>query len=621
MLVQRTGDAVSIQSLLLLLLLCATTASGAPSPLRDHYSPYLAMHADDAVQWRLWGEEVLAQAEREQKIIFVSSGYFACHWCHVMQRESFQHELIASLLNNSFIPVKLDRELNPELDAHLIDFVEKSRGVAGWPLNVFLTPQGHPLIGSGYLPAEEFLALIKRLQVRWENEGEGLSRMAAEAAAISSQQLPVVPTLSRRNIVTVLSQRLLDELFVEADLLEGGIGEGAKFPNVPLLQALMSLRADDELDEFIQLTLSQMADNGLRDHIGGGFFRYTVDPGWQQPHFEKMLYDNAQLATLYFDAAQRYKSDKWRRLGVETLDAVLDEFAHPDGGYLSSLSALDDQGVEGGYYLWRREQIEGLLPIAERRLFSRAWRLQGSDEWAGELPITAMDAQSLAMALRMSVEEVQQWQTKIRATLWEYRARRSLPRDKKRLAAWNGLLLSALARGVEGAGEPSARYRQLGEALRQYLSSLWDGEQLWRLRGAEGEGLVVATLEDYAYVAQGLLDWAEALNDTRAKRLSVRLTGEAFYRFFRKGSWQAGVEATSLPPSRRLLPDDALPSPAAVVASLGRRFGDSSPLIPQQITSILFADPQGLLQSPLDYPGYIAEIQQLEGRASRLSLE
>ncbi len=621
MLVQRTGDAVPIQSLLLLLLLFATTASGAPSPLRDHYSPYLAMHAADAVQWRLWSEEVLARAQRERKLIFISSGYFSCHWCHVMQRESFQHSTIASLINSGFIPVKLDRELNPELDAHLLDFVEKSRGVAGWPLNVFLTPQGHPLIGSGYLPADEFLSLIKRLQVRWENDGEGLSRMAAEAAQAVSQQLPVAPTLSRQEMVTALRYALLDETFSHADLLAGGIGDGAKFPNVPLLQALMSLDTEPELNEFIQLTLLQMADNGLRDHIGGGFFRYTVDPGWQQPHFEKMLYDNAQLAALYLDAAQRWHSEKWRHVAIETLDALLRDFAHPAGGYVTSLSALDGEGEEGGYYLWQKPQIEVALPIAQWRLFSRAWRLQESEAWAGGLPIAEMDAAELADALRMPLEEAQLWLAKIGHRLLQLRSRRSLPRDEKRLAGWNGLALSALARGAALAGVEGDRYRQAADALQQYLSSLWDGEQLWRLRGEKGEGLVSARLEDYAYVAQGLFDWAEVVNNAQARRLSSRLIGEAFYRFFRDGSWQVGTEASSLVPSQRLLEGRELPSPAAVIAKLGRRFGDISPLIPQQITSVLFADPQGLLQHPLDYPGYIAEIQQLQRRASRLSLE
>ncbi|MEN8170666.1 MAG: DUF255 domain-containing protein [Pseudomonadota bacterium] len=610
-----------VKLLFFLLLCCVAAPSSADSPLRDHYSAYLAMHADDAVQWQLWDKELLARAEHEQKLIFISSGYFSCHWCHVMQRESFNHEVIASLLNSGFITVKLDRELNPELDAHLIEFVEKTRGVAGWPLNVFLTPQGHPLIGSGYLPADEFLALIKRLQVRWENEGSGLARLAAEAAEKLEHELPVAPTLSRHEMVSALQQSLLETLFFQADLLAGGVGDGAKFSRVPLLQSLMSLPAEGELDEFLQLTLMQMADNGLRDHIGGGFFRYTVDPAWQQPHFEKMLYDNAQLATLFLAAAQRYHSDKWRRVGMDTLDAVLRDFSHSGGGYVTSLSALDARGEEGGYYLLNRQEVDDLLSLAERRVFDLAWRLQGSDGWPGELPLSVMDATTLAETLHLPLAEAEQWMANIRGTLLQQRDRRALPRDEKRLAGWNGLMLSALARGVEAAGTEGDAYRKAGEALQRYLQSLWDGEQLWRLRGADGAGLVAATLEDYAYVAQGLFDWSEAVNDSVSQRLAARLTGEAFYRFFRDGSWQAASDTSSLLPSQRLLKGGALPSAAVIVARLGRRFGAASPLIPRQVVSVLFADPQGLLQSPLDYPGYIAEIQQLERRASRLSLE
>ncbi len=469
-------EAGPIKSFSLFLLLAIATTCGAQSPLRDHYSAYLAMHADDAVQWQLWSEEILAQAERKQKLIFISSGYFACHWCHVMQRESFQHETIASLLNNGFIPVKLDRELSPDLDAHLFEFVEKTRGVAGWPLNIFLTPQGHPLFGSGYLSADEFLALIKSLQVRWENEGAGLSKLAAEAAQILEQALPASSTLSRHEMISALHRQLLDQLFTRADLLEGGVGEGAKFPQVPLLQALMSLPAEQELDDYLQLTLKAMAENGLQDHIGGGFFRYTVDPGWQQPHFEKMLYDNAQLTVLYLDAAQRWQSGVFREVGLRTLNTLRRDFAHPDGGYVASLSALDGEGIEGGYYLWQKAQIEEQLPLAERRIFSRAWRLQGSDDWPGGLPLVVLDAEQLAATLRMPLVEAEQWMARIRHTLHQQRTTRTRPRDEKRLAGWNGLVLSALARGVTAKAEGD--YKRAGEALGDYLSAQWDGERL-----------------------------------------------------------------------------------------------------------------------------------------------
>ncbi|MDH5785670.1 MAG: DUF255 domain-containing protein [Chromatiales bacterium] len=590
----------------------------AQSPLRNHHSAYLAMHADDAVQWRLWDDEVVAEAEREQKLIFISSGYFACHWCHVMQRESFQHEVIAVLLNTRFIPVKVDRELNPELDAHLFEFVEKSRGVAGWPLNVFLTPQGHPLTGSGYLKADEFLALIKDLQVRWENEGEGLARLAAEASRELAGQPSVAGTLPRNEQIDEMRRRLFDTLFSKADLLEGGIGEGKKLPHAPLLRALMSLPAERELSDYLQLTLGAIAGNGLHDHLGGGFFRYTVDPAWQQPHFEKMLYDNAQLAGLYLDAAQRWPAGPWMETGRKTLDALLRDFAHPDGGYITSLSALDGEGTEGGYYLWQEERIEALLPVAEWRIFRMTWRLQGGDEWSGELPIQVTGATGLATTLRMPLSQANQWLENIRQRLWQERNLRTLPRDEKRLAGWNGLLLSALARGSRLEGD--AQYGQAGRGLRDYLFSLWDGE--WLLRMQEGEDVQQrAGLEDYAYVAQGLLDWAEVTGDGEAKKLAARLVGEAYYRFYRDGHWYVEGGGATVVPTRRLMRDGALPSPTAVLAALGRRFGAASPLIPAQINAILFADPQQVMARPLDYPGTIAEIQQLKKRGSRLSLE
>ncbi|MDH3451434.1 MAG: DUF255 domain-containing protein, partial [Gammaproteobacteria bacterium] len=277
------------------LLLCATLFAGLASSneLRGNRSPYLAMHGDDPVAWREWGLPALQEARRSGRLLFVTSGYFTCYWCHVMQRESFLDKEVASTLNDNFIPVVVDRELLPALDARLIDFVERTRGAAGWPLNVLITPQGYPLVGITYLPRDTFLQFLHNVRQRWAAERDELSALAKHAAEqIRQQRSAAAEDPSAKTLLSAM-RRQLESV---ADDLNGGFGQQNKFPMTPQLFALLRIYAatgDPALGEFLSLTLERMAYRGLNDVIGGGFFRYTVDPDWREPHFEKMLYDNA----------------------------------------------------------------------------------------------------------------------------------------------------------------------------------------------------------------------------------------------------------------------------------------------------------------------------------------
>ncbi|MBT9613247.1 MAG: thioredoxin domain-containing protein, partial [Burkholderiales bacterium] len=284
----------------LLVLLIAFPVQALDNQLKQHPSPYLALHGTDPTAWQEWNAQTIERARRENKLLFVSIGYFSCHWCHVMQRESYKNPEIAKLLNERFIPVKVDREINGALDAELQTFAEATRKQAGWPLNVFITPEGYPLFALLYAPPQEFLQTISRLDTRWQQESDKLKQVAQSAA----QEMPAPQEAQAQfapQIGQLYRQRLVEEALVQADPFRGGFGTANKFPHAPQLAALLEAQRQTphtKLAEFLRITFDQMAGLGLYDHVGGGFFRYTTDPDWHIPHFEKMLYDNAQLASL-----------------------------------------------------------------------------------------------------------------------------------------------------------------------------------------------------------------------------------------------------------------------------------------------------------------------------------
>ena len=587
--------------------------------LKQHPSPYLALHGNDPVHWQDWGPDVVARAKAENKLIFVSSGYFSCHWCHVMQRESYSDQAVANLLNQLAIPVKVDRELQPALDSWLIDFTERTTGRAGWPLNVFLTPDGYPLIGMTYLPQKNFSTLLGKLQTRWKAEEE-LFRTTALNAFKSMRPTPQKHSGERAKtgMDKTMAQLLTLQALHIGDETAGGFGEQNKFPMSPQLKVLIEIQAaypDKELAAFLKLTLDQMAQLGLRDHVGGGFFRYTVDPAWDTPHFEKMLYDNAQLIGIYLRAAEVFKQPVYQQVANDTLDFVLDVLHSAGGGYYASLSAVDNKNVEGGYYLWQVEELQSILNKDELSVVQALWGARGAPHLeAGHHVKYVLSTDEAADQLKLEAADIHKLIAQARSKLKQARQQRTLPTDTKVLAAWNGLLLTSLARAYTMTDEPQrkSRYRRAAEELEATLSKqFWDGEQLYRFLD-KGKSIGRVSLEDYAYVSQGILAWATATDSKQgATAQTIALAG--LQRFHNQHGWQLS-EALIIPYDTRelVLADNTMPSPSATLLGVLLQIADEqhNDKLKQQILRYVDVDVSAVAAAPLWYGTHIQLIHQ-----------
>jgi len=535
-------------SLLLLLSLFVPSPAPAAASLAQHPSPYIRMHAHDAVHWRVWEPAVLQQARDENKLIFFSVGYFACHWCHVMREQSFNNDDVAKIINARYIPVKVDRELNPALDDYLMNFVQLTRGFGGWPLNVFVTPQGYPLVGMVYLPQPEFLQLLQQLDTDWKTSNRQLQDLAQNAFEFSNR-------IYNKRVPMPSTDKLVDALLTatreSADELAGGIGDQAKFPQPALLLALLDFYQDRHLPwlgEFLQLTLQQMAQQGLHDVIGGGFFRYTIDPAWHTPHYEKMLYTNAGLVRVYSRAYQVFDDARYLQIAMETMDFMMREMWSPRG-FISSLSAEDGTGDEGGAYLWQPEEMQQALTAVQWKKVNQAWKFIRVTDGHGLLPA--------GLALSDDWRDIKQ-------TLLAKRRRQGTPPDDKVLMSWNGYALTALAELVRlgKRDDFSRRGEQLFDLLQQQLA----------------RGLVRKTatterrfLEDYAFVVQGMLDWAAVSKRTFADT-GRKLSLAAVDMFWGGQGWRLSDQVIlPMPADPWNIADAQLPSAEVVMLKLIRR--------------------------------------------------
>ncbi len=508
-----------------------TETSATPTNRLIHEtSPYLLQHAHNPVDWYPWGEEALARARREDKPILLSIGYSACHWCHVMERESFEDPATAALMNEHFVNVKVDREERPDLDdIYMQATLALNHGQGGWPMTVVLSPELEPVFAGTYFPPDDqwgrpgFASVLHRVADAWRSDRDHLRHGAREVTEYLR---------TRQHATTGLAvgedelRRALARFAEEFDAEHGGFGGAPKFPPHAGLALLFRLhRRFDDADalRMARGTLDGMARGGIYDHVGGGFARYATDRRWLVPHFEKMLYDNAQLARAYLEGWQVTGDPRYRRVATETLDYVLRDMTAPEGGFYSSTDA-DSEGEEGKFFVWTPAALAEVLESEEARRFAAYYDVSAEGNWEGKsIPHTPRSADEVAHELGIGPAELEASLAGARAKAFAARERRIKPGlDDKVLTAWNGLMIGAMAEGFRVLGD--RRYREAAERAAGFvLATLRDGAGRLLRTYRAGRAHLDAYLEDYAYLAAGLVDLYEAGGDVTYLRRAEEL--------------------------------------------------------------------------------------------------
>ena len=552
-------------------------------------SPYLLLHAHNPVDWYPWGNEAFEKARKENKPIFLSIGYFTCHWCHVMEKESYSDLGVAAILNQYFVSVKVDREERPDIDRLYIAYVEATTGSAGWPLNVLLTPDRKPFFGGTYFPPDQLKALLAKASDAWSKQHDSITETAGRAA----QQL--IEIVSKQPSTTGdLQPAILDQAYKQIastyDATNGGFGGAPKFPRPVALCFLLRYYARtgqrDALDMTLN-TLRAMERGGIHDQLGGGFHRYSTDATWLVPHFEKMLYDQAQLANIYTEAYQvthdRFYADTARNI----LDFALREMQQPRGGFASAkdadslIAAGKPETSEGVFYVWTAKEVASVLGKQDAAVLEYAYGVESGGNVSAQQDIRgelnsknvlyeAHSTDQTAKKFGLTVEQAAEKLTAGRKALFEARSHRPQPPlDDKIVTAWNGMMISALARASQVLDEP--RYLERAQATSRFLEThLYDSKtgKLWRSYRAGGPS-VDGFLDDYSDLISGLLDLYQAGFDVHWLKWAVSLQEEQNQLFGDAkdgGYFDAGISDPSVLSRTRESYDGAEPSPNSTAA-------------------------------------------------------
>jgi hypothetical protein len=546
--------------------------------LANETSPYLLQHKDNPVDWYPWGEEALKKAREEDRPILLSVGYSACHWCHVMERESFEDEQTARMMNEHFVNIKVDREERPDIDSIYMSAVQALTRHGGWPMTVFMTPDGAPFYGGTYFPPAprggmpSFQQLLLTLADAYENRREEVLQSADSVRdylqATTGAAMPKAET-SGTNLLDDAASSLLNQ----HDDRFGGFGGAPKFPQAMNLEVLLRHHrrtGDRGALAAVETTLRRMADGGIYDHLGGGFARYSVDAYWLVPHFEKMLYDNALLSRLYLEAHQATGDPFYRRIAEETLDYVLRDMTSPEGGFYSAEDA-DSEGEEGKFYVWTPKEMEGVLDPDDARLALRFWDVTEGGNFEGKNILNVpRPPEVVADEFGLSPEGLWDRIVGIREKLLAFRGERVRPgRDEKVLAAWNGLMLRAfaLAARVTGRGD----YREAARRNATFmLENMKTGGRLHRSH-KDGRARFNGYLEDYAMVADGLVGLYEATFETRWLAEADNLCdamNELFWDEGRRAFYDTPADHEELVTRPRDVYDNATPSGNSVAVEV-----------------------------------------------------
>ena len=559
-----------------------TGAEPPPAPsehtnrLAHEKSPYLLQHAHNPVNWYPWGEEAFAKARRENKPIFLSIGYSTCHWCHVMAHESFESEEVAAIMNREFVNIKVDREERPDVDRVYMTFVQATTGGGGWPMSVWLTSDLKPFVGGTYFPPDDrygqpgFKKVLERIAAAWkENHDKIVEQGGKIVAALRESQSAAG---DQGKIDPAILDAAYEQIARSYDPKEGGFGHAPKFPRPVTLNFLARFYArnpkSDSGKHALQMdlfTLRKMAAGGMHDHIGGGFHRYSVDRYWHVPHFEKMLYDQAQLAAAYLDAFQITQDRKYQSVARDILDYVARDMTSKEGGFFSAEDAdsaivdgIGDPGnsgtAEGAFYVWTKKEIDSALGDAAE-IFNFHYGVQShgnapegsdpQDEFRGKnILIQRHTVAETAEHFRKPGDALRDLLRQSREKLFAIRNKRPRPHlDDKIIAAWNGLMISAYARAAQIIDEP--RYLEIAARAANFIrKQLWDASRKILYRNyREGRSDIEGFADDYAFVIRGLLDLYEASFDTEWLKLAVELQEAQDRSFFDEK--QGGYFSTS----------------------------------------------------------------------------
>jgi hypothetical protein len=505
-------------------------------------SPYLLQHAHNPVDWHEWGDTAFAKATSEDKPIFLSIGYAACHWCHVMEHESFEVEEVADILNEHFVSIKVDREERPDIDEIYMQATVAMTGHGGWPMSVFMTPDAKPFHTGTYFPKQQFMGLLQSIASVWESDRDRITRQGDQMRQYL-QQWATLPSAGDDVISELTITDTATLLLKYFDRTQGGMSGGGsnKFP--PSMAMDLMLRAyhrqgDPELLDAVDLTLRKMARGGIYDQLGGGICRYSTDPKWLVPHFEKMLYDQGLVGAIYVDGFQVTGDALYEETARGIFDYVIRDLQSPAGGFYSTRDA-DSEGIEGKFYVWTKAEVEAILDAEDAKVFCAYFDVTDSGNWnarghgpTGPINILNIprDPKTVAREFGLDIDEFNRRIDRMKSRMYAEREKRVHPGlDDKILTGWNGLMITALAKGAQVFDEP--RYADAAERAADFvLKNLHrDGKLLrtWR----HGDARLTGYLTDYAFFVEGLLHLYESTFDPRRLREAIALTDNMIERY------------------------------------------------------------------------------------------
>ncbi len=545
--------------------------------LNNETSPYLLQHAENPVDWYPWGEEALNKAKDENKPILLSIGYSSCHWCHVMAHESFEDAEIAKIMNERFVNIKLDREERPDIDNIYMDAVQMMGLRGGWPLNVFITPDQKPFYGGTYFPSEQWKRLLISVSDAYQQKYDQIYESASKFA--QGLQQSEVEKYGLSGLETTISisdlEETVDKIKSQFDIDWGGLNKAPKFPMPAIWRFLLTysiIHEDEELTNHLEFTLDKIAAGGIYDHIGGGFARYSVDGEWHVPHFEKMLYDNGQLLSLYAGAYNKYKKPEYLQTIRGIAEWLKREMLTDEGAFYSAVDA-DSEGVEGKFYVWDYEEVRSLAG-KDLSIIAEYFDISPSGNWEdGMNVLRKLDSdENLANELNMNVTDLNGIIGNFQGKALAYRSERVRPGlDSKILAGWNGLTLSGLCHAYQASED------ELFEILARNNASFISGklisnQKLIRTYGKNTEGF----LEDYAAVIQGFIDYYETFFDEKYLHQAIALTDTTLQEFYdpeEKLFYYNSLESNDLIARKKEIFDNVIPASNSMMAENLYRLG------------------------------------------------